>query len=122
MSGYVENYVDKLREAAQKNRELFISSIRAFAAAIDAKDPYTRGHSERVAELSKAIARHLGQSDDFQQKLWIGALLHDVGKIGIEDARAAQGRRADRRGVRADEAPSRRSASTSSSRWSSCAR
>ena len=85
MSGYVESYVGKLREAAQKNRELFISSIRAFAAAIDAKDPYTRGHSERVAELSKAIARHLGQSDEFQQRLWIGALLHDVGKIGIED-------------------------------------
>lgn len=86
MSGYVENYVDRLRAAAQKNRELFISSIRAFAAAIDAKDPYTRGHSERVAELSKAIARHLGQSEEFQQRLWIGALLHDVGKIGIEDA------------------------------------
>ena len=85
MSGYVEGYVGKLREAAQKNRELFISSIRAFAAAIDAKDPYTRGHSERVAELSKAIARHLGQSEEFQQRLWIGALLHDVGKIGIED-------------------------------------
>lgn len=85
MSGYVEAYVGKLREAAQRNRDLFISSIRAFAAAIDAKDPYTRGHSERVAELSRAISRHLSQSEEFQQKLWIGALLHDVGKIGIED-------------------------------------
>lgn len=85
MSGTVEEYVGKLREAAQRNRDLFISSIRAFAAAIDAKDPYTRGHSERVAELSRSIARHLGQSDEFQQRLWIGALLHDVGKIGIED-------------------------------------
>jgi len=85
MSGTIEEYVGKLRQAAQRNRDLFISSIRAFAAAIDAKDPYTRGHSERVAELSRSIARHLGQSDDFQQRLWIGALLHDVGKIGIED-------------------------------------
>ena len=85
MSGYVEDYVSRLREAAQKNRDLFINSIRAFSAAIDAKDPYTRGHSERVAEISRTIARHLGQSDDFQHKLWIGALLHDVGKIGIED-------------------------------------
>lgn len=85
MAGYVEDHVAKLNEAARQNRELFISSIRAFAAAIDAKDPYTRGHSERVAELSLLIARSLGQSEDFQHKLWIGALLHDVGKIGIED-------------------------------------
>ena len=85
MAGYVEEHVEKLKEAAQQNRELFISSIRAFAAAIDAKDPYTRGHSERVAELSRLIARSLGQSEEFQHKLWIGALLHDVGKIGIED-------------------------------------
>ncbi len=85
MAGYVEDHVAKLKEAARQNRELFISSIRAFAAAIDAKDPYTRGHSERVAELSRMIARSLGQNEDFQHKLWIGALLHDVGKIGIED-------------------------------------
>ncbi|HSM13496.1 MAG TPA: HD domain-containing phosphohydrolase [Thermoanaerobaculia bacterium] len=85
MSGYVEDYVDKLKQAAQRNRELFINSIRAFAAAIDAKDPYTRGHSERVAEIARTIARHLGQNEDFQQRLWIGGLLHDVGKIGIED-------------------------------------
>jgi putative nucleotidyltransferase with HDIG domain len=85
MAGYVEDHVAKLKEAARQNRELFISSIRAFAAAIDAKDPYTRGHSERVAELSRMIARSLGQNEEFQQKLWIGALLHDVGKIGIED-------------------------------------
>jgi len=85
MAGYVEEHVAKLKEAARQNRELFISSIRAFAAAIDAKDPYTRGHSERVAELSRLIARALGQNEEFQHKLWIGALLHDVGKIGIED-------------------------------------
>ncbi|GMU66465.1 MAG: hypothetical protein AMXMBFR36_27390 [Acidobacteriota bacterium] len=85
MSGHVEGYVGRLERAAKQNRDLFISSIRAFAAAIDAKDPYTRGHSERVAEISRTISRHLGQSEEFQQKLWIGALLHDVGKIGIED-------------------------------------
>jgi putative nucleotidyltransferase with HDIG domain len=85
MSGHVEEHVARLREAARANRELFISSIRAFSAAIDAKDPYTRGHSERVAELARAITRHLGQSDDFQHKVWIGGLLHDIGKIGVED-------------------------------------
>lgn len=85
MSGHVESYVSRLQEAARANRELFIGSIRAFAAAIDAKDPYTRGHSERVAALARAIARHLPLSEDAQQKLWIAALLHDVGKIGVED-------------------------------------
>jgi len=85
MSGHVEEHVERLKAAARVNRELFISSIRAFAAAIDAKDPYTRGHSERVADLARAITRHLAQSDEFQHKVWIGGLLHDIGKIGIED-------------------------------------
>ena len=86
MGGHVQGYVDQLRQAAQVNRDLFIGSLRAFTAAIDAKDPYTRGHSERVAAFSRTIARHLGQGDDFQNRLWIAALLHDVGKIGVEDS------------------------------------
>jgi putative nucleotidyltransferase with HDIG domain len=85
MSGHVQSYVQQLREAAQANRDLFIGSLRAFAAAIDAKDPYTRGHSERVAAVSRVIARHLLLSEEVQHKVWIGALLHDVGKIGVED-------------------------------------
>lgn len=85
MSGHVERYVQQLRQAAQANRDLFIGSLRAFVASIDAKDPYTRGHSERVAAMSRVIARHLGLPDDVQHKIWIGALLHDVGKIGVED-------------------------------------
>jgi HD-GYP domain-containing protein (c-di-GMP phosphodiesterase class II) len=85
MGGHVEQYVERLQRAAQANRELFIGSLRAFTAAIDAKDPYTRGHSERVAAGSRVIARSLGLAEDFQNKLWIAALLHDVGKIGIED-------------------------------------
>ncbi|MCB1036987.1 MAG: HD domain-containing protein, partial [Acidobacteria bacterium] len=86
MGGTVERYVAQLQEAAQANRELFIGSLRAFTAAIDAKDPYTRGHSERVAAVSRVIARSLGLSDDLQGRLWIAALLHDVGKIGVPDA------------------------------------
>jgi putative nucleotidyltransferase with HDIG domain len=85
MSGHLESYVQQLRQAAQANRDLFIGSLRAFAAAIDAKDPYTRGHSERVAAVSRTVARHLGLAEDVQHRVWIGALLHDVGKIGIED-------------------------------------
>ncbi|HEX5761162.1 MAG TPA: HD domain-containing phosphohydrolase [Thermoanaerobaculia bacterium] len=85
MSGQVASHVQQLRDAAQANRDLFIGSLRAFAAAIDAKDPYTRGHSDRVAALSRILARHLGLPEEVQHKVWIGALLHDVGKIGIED-------------------------------------
>lgn len=85
MSSTLESYVDQLRKAAQANRDLFIGSIRAFATAIDAKDPYTRGHSERVAAVSRAVARYLGFDEEFQQRVWLGALLHDVGKIGVDD-------------------------------------
>ncbi|MEM7353095.1 MAG: HD domain-containing phosphohydrolase [Acidobacteriota bacterium] len=85
MSDTVQSYIARLQHAAEVNRQLFISSIRAFAAAIDAKDPYTRGHSERVASYSRAIARYLGLPKDVQEKVWISAVLHDVGKIGVED-------------------------------------
>jgi putative nucleotidyltransferase with HDIG domain len=85
MSGHVESYVRRLQQAAQTNRDLFIGSLRAFVAAIDAKDPYTRGHSERVAAMSRMISKYLGLPEDVQHKIWIGALLHDVGKIGVED-------------------------------------
>ncbi len=85
MSGHLQDHVDQLRAAAQANRELFIGSMRSFVAAIDAKDPYTRGHSERVAAYSRIISKHLGLPADEQHRIWVGALLHDVGKIGIED-------------------------------------
>ena len=85
MTGQLEGDIEKLRDAAQANRELFIGSMRAFVAAIDAKDPYTRGHSERVAAYSRTIAKELGLPESEQHRIWVGALLHDVGKIGIED-------------------------------------
>jgi putative nucleotidyltransferase with HDIG domain len=85
MSLHLDSHVQQLRQAAQVNRELFIGSLRAFVAAVDAKDPYTRGHSERVAAVSRTIARHLALPEEVQHKVWIGALLHDVGKIGVED-------------------------------------
>jgi putative nucleotidyltransferase with HDIG domain len=81
----LESHVRQLRQAAQANRELFIGSLRAFVAAVDAKDPYTRGHSERVAAVSRTVAQKLGLPEEVQHKVWIGALLHDVGKIGVED-------------------------------------
>ncbi|UCF30357.1 MAG: HD domain-containing protein [bacterium] len=66
-------------------REMFINTTKALAAAIDAKDPYTRGHSQRVAQICLEVAKEMGLSPSEQQKVNIAALLHDVGKIGIED-------------------------------------
>ncbi|MBK9372598.1 MAG: HD domain-containing protein [Holophagales bacterium] len=85
MGGELEKSVEKLKLAARENQELFLNSIRALAAAVDAKDPYTRGHSERVARYSVSIARNLGLPADEVRKVRIAALLHDVGKIGIDD-------------------------------------
>jgi len=85
MAGDIEEYIERLKEAAEENRELFIGSIRMLAAAIDEKDPYTRGHSGRVAKYSMIVGRELGLSDEELDKLRIAALLHDVGKIGVED-------------------------------------
>jgi putative nucleotidyltransferase with HDIG domain len=85
MASDIEEYIEKLKEAAEENRELFIGSIRMLAAAIDEKDPYTRGHSGRVAKYSGLIGRELGLSAEELDKLRVAALLHDVGKIGVED-------------------------------------
>ena len=85
MAGDIEEYIERLKEAAEENRELFIGSIRMLAAAIDEKDPYTRGHSGRVAKYSTLIGQELQLSAEDLDKLRIAALLHDVGKIGVED-------------------------------------
>ena len=85
MSESIRDAFERVQRAARENQELFIASIRALAAAIDAKDPYTRGHSERVARYSAAIAKEMGLSADDVRKTRLSALLHDVGKIGVDD-------------------------------------
>ncbi|HET7824020.1 MAG TPA: HD domain-containing phosphohydrolase [Anaeromyxobacter sp.] len=64
----------------------YLDTIRSLAAAVDAKDPYTRGHSERVAALSVEIGRELRLSEPSLKALEYGGVLHDIGKIGIPDA------------------------------------
>lgn len=86
MSESLEDHIAKLAQAAQENHELFVGTVKALAAAIDGKDRYTRGHSERVARISVAIAGRLGMDDKDIETLRISALLHDVGKIAIDDA------------------------------------
>ncbi len=85
MASDIEEYIERLKEAAEENRELFIGSIRMLSAAIDEKDPYTRGHSGRVAKYSTVIAQEMKLSAEELDKLKISALLHDVGKIGVDD-------------------------------------
>lgn len=85
MTDQVERFIGDLQKSAEENRQLFIGTVKGLAAAIDGKDPYTRGHSERVSRFSVAIAQRMGLDDDEVEKIRISALLHDVGKIGIDD-------------------------------------
>jgi putative nucleotidyltransferase with HDIG domain len=65
--------------------EFFSSVVRALTSAIDAKDPYTCGHSDRVARLSVCLARQLGCDAEDLNTIYLSGLLHDIGKIGIDD-------------------------------------
>lgn len=85
MSISIRDAFEEVERRAAENKELFINSIRALAQAIDAKDPYTRGHSERVATYAEAIAAEMGLPADEVEKVKLSGLLHDVGKIGVDD-------------------------------------
>lgn len=85
MTDEIKQYVLSLQAAVRENKELFMNSISMLAAAIDAKDPYTRGHSERVKDYAMVIARQMSFNAMELERLEIAALLHDVGKIGIDD-------------------------------------
>ncbi len=74
------------KEQQKKEHELFEQTAEALASAIDAKDPYTHGHSARVAMYSTQIAREAGKSEEECEKVYFAALLHDVGKIGVPSA------------------------------------
>jgi len=71
-------------------KELFIGSLKALTSSIDAKDQYTRGHSERVAFISRWIGEKLADEEPLEgeqiHKLYLAGLLHDIGKIGIDEA------------------------------------
>ena len=85
MSQELEQFVEDLKRAAEENHALFLGSIQMLAGAVDEKDPYTRGHSDRVTRYSLLIAKELKLPPTFMETLQISAQLHDVGKIGIED-------------------------------------
>jgi HD-GYP domain-containing protein (c-di-GMP phosphodiesterase class II) len=85
MSDDLERFVFDLKRAAEENRALFLSSIQMLAGAVDEKDPYTRGHSDRVTRYSVILAKEMGLLTEEIERIRISAQLHDVGKIGIED-------------------------------------
>ncbi len=89
MNRNLENKVrERTKQLAAKNSELrtaYVQTIRALAEAVDAKDAYTRGHSERVGVYASRIARELDLRTEMIERVYIAGLLHDVGKIGVPD-------------------------------------
>ncbi|MBI1248078.1 HD domain-containing protein [bacterium] len=73
-------------ELYRRQSEFVTSVVRALTSAIDAKDPYTCGHSDRVARLSVRLAQQMGMDTETLNLLYMAGLLHDVGKIGIDDS------------------------------------
>ena len=82
---FKEGEINRLKEQQKFSQRLFEQTATALVSAIDAKDEYSRGHSQRVADYSEKIARFLGKSEEDCRKIYYAALLHDVGKIGISD-------------------------------------
>jgi len=83
---YQQHLEQKVAEQAQKIRIAFLNSITALVYALEAKDKYTSGHSQRVAEISVAIAAELGLSKPEIEQMRLAGLIHDIGKIGVREA------------------------------------
>lgn len=84
LSGEIASAIKKAQLYERINR-LFISTVEALASAIDAKDPYTYGHSRRVAQITSDICREIGMSSEEINSTRLAALLHDIGKIGTPE-------------------------------------
>ena len=76
----------ELHETYEKLEQAYMESIETVRLTVDAKDPYTRGHSDRVSEYSTLIGKKLGLSEEELKTLRIGGLFHDLGKIGVPDS------------------------------------
>ncbi len=77
--------IRKYNERHERDNEIINESIETFTGFIDAKDPYTNGHSKRVAIYTKLIAKELGYEGEDLDRIYYVALLHDCGKIGVPD-------------------------------------
>jgi putative two-component system response regulator len=83
---YQHNLERRVEAQSQRISELFVQGVQSLAHALEAKDPYTRGHSARVAMYATTVARALGLEPALIEELRLGAELHDVGKIGVREA------------------------------------
>ena len=81
-----KNLTAEVERKVQENENLSLHVVQALAEAIDAKDTYTNGHSGRVADYAKEIAKRYGYTKEQQEEIYMMGLLHDVGKIGVSDA------------------------------------
>jgi putative two-component system response regulator len=81
--GYQQFLEDKVEEQTGEIRKIFLGSIEALVSALEAKDKYTGGHSRRVTEIALAVGKELGLSAQDMEDLRWGSLLHDVGKIAV---------------------------------------
>ncbi len=82
---YQQHLEQRVEEQAQKIRTSFFNAVTALAYALEAKDIYTSGHSQRVTEVSVAIAKHLGLPKETIEKIRLAGLVHDIGKIGVRE-------------------------------------
>ncbi len=81
----LEDLAKAFNKMTDRLKSGYEGSIKALIAAVEARDPYTKGHTDRVAEYAVAIGKEMGLSDEQLDEIEIGAILHDVGKIGIAD-------------------------------------
>ncbi len=85
LSSLLANAIHNAR-MEERNRATFLRTLESLATALEARDDYTRGHSQRVCDLSVMIGSKLGLTPDALEELRIGTILHDIGKIGVPDA------------------------------------
>jgi len=83
---YQQHLEQKVEAQARRIRTSFLSAVTALAYALEAKDKYTSGHSQRVAEISVAISKELGISRYDIEKIRLAGLIHDIGKIGVRES------------------------------------
>ena len=83
---YKDEIIEEQKRKIEMEAHFSMQIVKTLAETVDAKDPYTKGHSYRVAEYSREIARRMGKNEDFLRKIYYMGMLHDVGKIGISDA------------------------------------
>ena len=77
---------DKVRKQTEKIRKSFLNSITSLVFALEARDPYTSGHSKRVSKVALTVSQILGMPRDYTEKIKLAGLLHDIGKIGVKES------------------------------------